>query len=118
VCLDGSCAWAVRPGGKRLELIPRARSSNPARQVPEIALFLRRAGANRIGARAFFTLEGYAGRNRETELALPAICGETPSHRPGSRLKLERMQTRSSNDRAFVRVRDRTGWRVTAPEAP
>jgi hypothetical protein len=80
-------------------------SSGPA--GPELALFLRRAGANRIGARAFFTLEGYAGRNRETESALPAKCGKTPGHRPGSRLKLERRQTRSSNDGASVRVRDR-----------
>ena len=40
-----------------------ARRSWQARQAPGIALFLRRAGANRIGARAFSTLEGYAGRN-------------------------------------------------------
>jgi hypothetical protein len=30
---------------------------------------LRRAGTYRIGVRAFSTLEGYAGRNPETELA-------------------------------------------------
>ena len=30
---------------------------------PGMALILQRAGANRYGARAFSTLEGYAGRN-------------------------------------------------------
>ena len=74
-------------------LIPQARCSQPARQVPEIALFLQRAGANRYGARAFSTLEGYACRNRETELASPR---RAHGHRPGSRLRLERRQTRSS----------------------
>jgi hypothetical protein len=44
-----------------------------AKHVPEAALFLRRAGANRYGARAFSTLEGYAGRNPETELAFQRI---------------------------------------------
>ena len=72
--------------------------------TPELALFLRRAGAIRIGARAFSTLEGYAGRNPETELAFQSL--ETPGHRPGSRLRLERRQTRSSNDRASVRPRN------------
>ena len=60
---------------------------------------------NRYGVRAFSTLEGYAGRNRETELALTAKCGKTPGHRRGSRLRLERRQTRSSNLRASVRLR-------------
>jgi len=41
----------------------------------------------------------------ETELAFPVKCGKTPGHRPGSRLRLERRQTRSSNNRASVRVR-------------
>jgi hypothetical protein len=54
---------------------------------PEVALFLRRAGANRYGARAFSTLEGYAGRDRETESALTAKSGKTPGHRPGFRLR-------------------------------
>ena len=36
---------------------------------PGMALFLRRAGMNRYGVRAFSTLEGYADRNRETESA-------------------------------------------------
>ena len=40
---------------------------------PGMALILQRAGANRYGVRAFSTLEGYAGRNRETELAFPQI---------------------------------------------
>ena len=69
-----------------------------------MALFLRRAGANRYGVRAFSTLEGYADRNRETELALPAKSGKTPGHRPGFRLRWERRQTRSSNLRASVRL--------------
>ncbi len=79
---------------------PRPGAVYLARQVPGIALFLRRAGTYRYGARAFSTLEGYAGRNPETELAPPR---RTPGHRPGSRLKWERRQTRSSNDRASVR---------------
>jgi small subunit ribosomal protein S12 len=59
---------------------------------------------NRYGARAFSTLEGYAGRNRETELAFSGINPETPDHRPGFRLRWERRQTRSSNLRASVRL--------------
>jgi hypothetical protein len=78
--------------------------AKPARHDPEIALILLRAGAIRIGVRAFSTLEGYAGRNRETELASPVKFRGTPDHRPGSRLRLERRQTRSSNDRASVRL--------------
>ena len=39
----------------------------------------------RYGACAFSTLEGYAGRNPETELAF-LIDEETHGHRPGSRL--------------------------------
>jgi len=42
----------------------------------------------------------------ETELAFTAQADETRGHRPGSRLSLERRQTRSSNVRASVRVRD------------
>jgi hypothetical protein len=73
---------------------------------PEVALFLRRAGANRYGVRAFSTLEGYAGRDRETELALTAKKRENA--RPPSRFssEMERRQTRSSNERASVRVRN------------
>lgn len=69
-----------------------------------LALFLARAGAEdegakekvralfadiRYGARAFSTLEGYASRNRETELA-PGVGVKpsgTCSHRRGSRLR-------------------------------
>jgi hypothetical protein len=40
---------------------------------PGMALILQRAGANRYGVRAFSTLEGYAGRNPETELAFQEI---------------------------------------------
>ena len=72
-----------------------------------MALILQRAGTIRYGVRAFSTLEGYADRNRETESAFPMIRKEdleTPGHRPGSRLRLERRQTRSSNLRAFVRL--------------
>jgi hypothetical protein len=38
-----------------------------------MALILQRAGTIRYGVRAFSTLEGYAGRNRETELAFLGI---------------------------------------------
>jgi hypothetical protein len=52
----------------------------------------------RYGARAFSTKEGYASRNRETELAFPwSVWVETYDHRPGSRLRWEEGQTRSSN---------------------
>jgi hypothetical protein len=115
VCLNGGCVWARWPGDRWPELMPRARSGHPARQIPGIALFLRRAGANRYGARAYSTLEGYAGRNRETELASPR---RAPGHRPGFRLKLERRQTRSSNDRASVRVRHREWLRIIAAGSP
>jgi hypothetical protein len=60
----------------------RAGWNQSAGQVPESALFLRRAGANRYGARAFSTLEGYAGRNRETELALSAKAEKRPATVP------------------------------------
>ena len=56
---------------------------------------------NRYGVRAFSTLEGYADRNRETELAPPR---RAPDHRPGFRLRWVRRQTRSSNLRASVRL--------------
>jgi hypothetical protein len=36
-----------------------------------MALILQRAGTIRYGVRAFSTLEGYAGRSRETESAFP-----------------------------------------------
>ena len=48
-------------------------AAESARQTPEMALILQRAGTIRYGVRAFSTLEGYAGRNRETELAFPQI---------------------------------------------
>ena len=38
--------------------------------------------AIRYGVRAFSTLEGYAGRNRETELAFPARSGKRPATVP------------------------------------
>jgi hypothetical protein len=38
---------------------------------------------HRIGVRAFSTLEGYAGRNRETELALPGKSGKRTATVPG-----------------------------------
>jgi hypothetical protein len=70
VCPDEEVVRAARQARKWPELVPG--SGELARIVPETALFLRRAGINRYGARAFSTLEGYAGRNRETELALTA----------------------------------------------
>ena len=85
MCPDEEVVRAARQAMKWPELVPGL--DELARQVPEVALFLRRAGINRIGARAFSTLEGYVGRNRETELALPAKSGETPGHRPGFRLR-------------------------------
>ena len=44
-------------------------------------------GTNRYGARAFSTLEGYAGRNRETESAFSATGQENA--RPPSRFSSE-----------------------------
>ena len=51
-----------------------------------MALILQRAGTNRYGVRAFSTLEGYAGRNRETELAFPE---NRENARPPSRFSSE-----------------------------
>jgi hypothetical protein len=67
----------------------------------------------RYGVRAFSTLEGYADQNRETELAPPR---RTPDHRPGSRLRWVRRQTRSSNLRASVRLHGL--FAVERPDGP
>jgi hypothetical protein len=56
---------------------------------------------HRYGVRALSTLEGYVDRNRETELA---SLRRAHDHRPGFRLRLERWQTRSSINRASVRL--------------
>ena len=42
---------------------PRGQAQSAGRTCPDCCSFLRRAGTNRIGARAFSTLEGYVGRN-------------------------------------------------------
>ena len=55
-----------------------------AREFPEIAPFLRGAGVNRIGVRAFSTLEGYAGRNRRN-----GVGSATADARPPSRFSSE-----------------------------
>jgi len=57
----------------------------------------------RYGARAFFTLKGYASRNRETELAFRGESQETNSHRRGSRLRREEGR-REAESWASVRV--------------
>jgi len=57
----------------------------------------------RYGARAFSTLEGYASRNRETELAFRQDLTETRSHRRGSRLRWEEGR-REAESWASVRV--------------
>jgi hypothetical protein len=49
---------------------------------------------SRYGARAFSTSEGYAGRNRETESALPPVSARPPSWFSS---ETGRRQTRSSN---------------------
>ena len=61
-------------------------TAEPARQVPGTALFLRRAGANRYGVRAFSSLEGYADRNRETELAFLGFGNARPPSRFSSEI--------------------------------
>jgi hypothetical protein len=75
---------------------------------------------NRYGARAFSTLEGYASRNQRNGVGFPSTqnWGETRGHRPGSRLRWERRQTRSSNRRASVRVRARFILRAIAAGGP
>jgi len=55
---------------------------------------------DRYGARAFSTWEGYASRNRETELA-PQLRAH--GHRPGSRLRWEAGR-REQQTRASVRL--------------
>jgi hypothetical protein len=52
-----------------------------------MALLLQRAGTIRYGVRAFSTLEGYAGRNRETESAFSGF--EVRDARPPSRFSSE-----------------------------
>ena len=55
-------------------LVPGAGTTCSPKQVPVLALFLRRAGANRIGARAFSALEGYASRKRRYGAGFTAFC--------------------------------------------
>ncbi len=119
VCLNGGCEEAIPVRQQLTQAGFEVRPSGLARHVPGMALLLRRAGARqyRYGACAFSTLEGYAGRNRETELAFPACCGKTPSHRPGFRLKWERRQTRSSNDRVSARALSPESWGLNARQA-
>jgi small subunit ribosomal protein S12 len=64
-------------------------------------------GNHRIGARAFSALDGYAGRNLRNGVgsAFHGFWGQTCDHRPGSRLEVERRQTRSSNLGAFASLR-------------
>ena len=64
----------AQPGGEWLVVRSRGRASataEPPQTSPGMALILQRAGTIRYGVRAFSTLEGYAGRNRETESAFP-----------------------------------------------
>src|ERR1039457_2661912 len=58
-----------------------------------------------------------AGTSKRSWLYL-LKSGETPGHRRGSGLRLERRQTRSSNDRASARLRDREGLRRVAAGGP
>ena len=87
--------------------VPEARRSQPAGHVPMVALSCE--GRGQIAsepARSPPWRAMWAGTG-ETELALPAeTSGGTPGHRPGSRLRLERRQTRSSNLRFSACVRD------------
>ena len=86
---------------------------------PRNRSFLAKGRVHRYGVRAFSTLEGYADRNRETELAFLEYCGKTPGHRPGFRLRLERGQTRSSNLWAFCALTVRMPLRSEdSPKGP
>src|ERR1700738_593641 len=97
-------------------LIPRPGRLEPARQAPK-SLFScegqgqRRSSAHsitaglrlgsgqianiRYGARAFSTLEGYASRNRETELAFPAFLRGNVQPPSWFSSEMGRRQTRS-----------------------
>ena len=73
VCLNGRNVWETR----RMAwagIEPQNRRGCRSLHRPEVALFLRRAwDRNRIGARAFSTLEGYAGRNRRNGVGFPRL---------------------------------------------
>ena len=75
-------AWGLIPKGSI-----RGQAQSASQTSPGMALILQRAGTIRYGVRAFSTLEGYAGRNRETELALTAERRENA--RPPSRFSSE-----------------------------
>ena len=57
----------------------------------------------RYGARAFFTLKGYASRNRRNGVGLQPEMAGARSHRPGSRLRWEEGR-REAAFRASVRL--------------
>jgi hypothetical protein len=94
-----------------------ARCGQPAKKFPRIALFLQRAGTNRIGVRAFFTLKGYAGRNRRNGVGFARLKRENA--RPPSWFSSEigtKTDAKQQNW-AFVRVCPRD-WRRFATEKP
>ena len=79
-----------------------------------MALFLRRAGVNRYGARAFSTLEGYVGRNQRNGVGFAREMRENA--RPPSRFSSEigtKADAKQQN-RASVRVRDQERLREFA----
>src|ERR1039457_3017614 len=93
-------------------LVPMVRRGWPSIQAPRFALFLLRARANRIGVRAFSTLEGYAGRNWRNGVGF--FRRKRENARPPSRFSSERVTKADAKqqNRASVRVRDRLQGRV------
>ena len=68
-------------------LIPKGQAQLPGQTSSRIALFLRRAATNRYGARAFSTLEGYAGRNWRNGVGF--TCKVRENAQPPSRFSSE-----------------------------
>ena len=89
-------------------LIPMVRSSWPAIQAPRFALFLLRARANRIGVRAFSTLEGYAGRNRRNGVGL--ACEVQENARPPSWFSSEIGTKADAKQQNWASVRAHDGF--------
>jgi hypothetical protein len=77
-------------GKPELEVVDGSESQGQVKLAdqtkPRNGSFLAKGRGNRYGACAFSTLEGYAGRNRETELAFPE---KWENARPPSRFSSE-----------------------------
>ena len=117
MCLDGGGAGGSPVRQEPAALTPGQAKSILAKPVPEIALFLQRAGTNSYGVRAFSTLEGYAGRNRRNGVGF--TCDKQANARPPSWFSSDigtKADAKQQN-RASVRVRDEESLRFRCGRA-